>query len=33
MQKKYNDMGNLPESIVIRTDADESHLRDLNIDK
>jgi len=26
-------MGNLPESIVIRTDADESHLRDLNIDK
>ena len=33
MQKKYNDMGDLPESIVIRTDADESHLRDLNIDK
>ena len=33
MQKKYNDMGNLSESIVVRTDADESHLRDLNIDK
>ena len=33
MLKKYIEMGELPESIVIRTDADESHLIDLNIDK
>ena len=33
MLKRYNEMGELPESIVIRTDADESHLIDLNIDK
>ena len=33
MIKKYDDMGELPNSIVIRTDADESHLRELNIEK
>ena len=33
MIKKYSDMGELPNSIVIRNDADESHLRELNIEK
>jgi arylsulfatase A-like enzyme len=33
MIKKYNSMGKLPKSIVIRNDADESHLRELNIKK
>jgi len=33
MMIKYNELGVLPKSIVIRTDADESHLSDLNIFK
>ena len=33
MIKKYHEMGELPNSIVIRNDADESHLKELNIEK
>lgn len=33
MNVKYKEMGKLPESIVIRSDADESHLKELNIIK
>ena len=33
MNVKYKEMGKLPESIVIRSDADESHLKKLNIIK
>tara|TARA_A100000164_G_C21943711_1_gene792277 strand:- start:8302 stop:9684 length:1383 start_codon:yes stop_codon:yes gene_type:complete len=33
MKKKYSSMGDLPPSIIIRTDADESHLDYLNIKK
>ena len=33
MMIKYNELGVLPKSIVIMTDADESHLSDLNIFK
>ena len=33
MNQKYQSMGQLPESIIIRTDADESHLKELNINK
>ena len=33
MKKKYSSMGDLPHSIVIRTDADESHLEYLKIKK
>ena len=33
MNNKYKEMGKLPESIVIRSDADESHLKELNIIK
>ena len=33
MNVKYKEMGKLPESIVIRSDADESHLKELNITK
>ena len=33
MNQKYQSMGELPESIIIRTDADESHLKELNINK
>ena len=33
MKVKYKEMGKLPESIVIRSDADESHLKELNIIK
>ena len=31
--KKYNELGELPSSIIIRSDADESHLRELDIKK
>ena len=33
MTKKYNELGELPSSIIIRSDADESHLRELDIKK
>ena len=33
MNVKYKEMGKLPESVVIRSDADESHLKKLNIIK
>jgi len=33
MNVKYKEMGKLPESIVIRSDADESHLKELDIIK
>lgn len=33
MNVKYKEMGKLPESIVIRSDADESHLKELSIIK
>jgi len=33
MNVKYKQMGKLPESIVIRSDADESHLKELDIIK
>ena len=33
MTKKYNELGELPRSIIIRSDADESHLRELDIKK
>ena len=33
MTKKYNELGELPSSIIIRSEADESHLRELDIKK
>ena len=33
MNEKYLSMGTLPKSITLRTDADESHLKELNVNK
>ena len=33
MNEKYLSMGTLPKSITLRTDADESHLKELKVNK